>query len=62
MQAASKLIVVTGIAAIGILYVLGLINKRRGGSPDLSQKLLRWQLRLLWAVILFMVCVKWSRG
>ena len=62
MQVASNLIVVTGIAGLVILYVLGLINTRRGSSPDLSQKLLRWQLRLLWAVILFMVCVKWSRG
>ena len=62
MQAASNLIVVTGIAGLGILYVLGLINTRRGGSPDLSQILLRWQLRLLWAVILTMVCIKWSRG
>jgi hypothetical protein len=32
MQAASNLIVVTGIAALVILYVLGLINTRRGAA------------------------------
>jgi hypothetical protein len=43
MQAASNFIVAIGIAALVILYVLELINTRRGGSPNLSQKLLRWQ-------------------
>ena len=38
MQAASNLIVAIGLAALVILYVLELINTRRGGSPNLSQK------------------------
>jgi hypothetical protein len=62
MQAASSLMIVTGIAALVILYVLGLINARRGGSPNLSQKLLRWQSGLTMALVLFIVVKIWSRG
>lgn len=64
MQAASNLIVAIGIAALVILYVLELINTRRGGGPNLSQKLLRWQSVLQIALVLFIffVFTIWSRG
>jgi len=57
MQAASNLIVAIGLAALAILYVLELINTRRGGSPNLSQKLLRWQSVLQIALVLFIFIV-----
>ena len=57
MPAASNLIVAIGTGAVAILYVLGLINTRRDGSPDLSQKPLRWRAGLLFAVILIIVGV-----
>jgi nitrogen fixation/metabolism regulation signal transduction histidine kinase len=57
MQAASNLIVAIGLAALVILYVFELINTRRGGSPNLSQKLLRWQSVLQIAPVLFIFIV-----
>jgi hypothetical protein len=57
MQAASNPIVAIGIAALVILYVFELINTRRGGSPNLSQKLLRWQSVLQIALVLFIFIV-----
>jgi hypothetical protein len=57
MQAARNLIVASGLAALVILYVLELINTRRGGSPNLSQKLLRWQsvLQIAFVLSIFIV-------
>jgi hypothetical protein len=64
MQAASNFIVAIGIAALVILYVLELINTRRGGSPNLSQKLLRWQSvhQIVLVLFIFFVFTIWSRG
>ena len=42
----SAYIVPLAIAAVAVVLVLGLYNMLRGGSPNLSQKLMRWRVVL----------------
>lgn len=46
------------VAAVAVVLVLGLFNMLRGGSPDLSQKLMRWRVILQFvAIIVIMATV-----
>ncbi|MGA3339240.1 MAG: twin transmembrane helix small protein [Methylocella sp.] len=62
MHFASNLIVAIGIGAVTIVLLLGLINMLRGGSPNRSQKLMRWRIGLQFAVIVIIMGVLWFRG
>lgn len=42
------------IAAVAVVLALGLFNLARGGSPNLSQTLMRWRI-LLQAVALVVI-------
>jgi Hypoxia induced protein conserved region len=42
----SVYIVPVAIAAVAIVLMLGLYNMLRGGSPNLSQTLMRWRVIL----------------
>lgn len=43
------------LVAVAIILVLGLYNMMRGGSPNTSQKLMRWRVILQFiAIILIM--------
>lgn len=57
MHAASNLMVTIGAGAVAVVLLLGMINMRRGGSPNLSQKLMRWRVGFQFAVILIIVGV-----
>jgi hypothetical protein len=48
--------------AVALVLLLGLINLLRGGSPDLSQKLMRWRIGLQLFAIIVIVGVLWFRG
>ncbi|HXW70160.1 MAG TPA: twin transmembrane helix small protein [Methylocella sp.] len=61
MHAIGNLIVGIGIGAVTIVLILGLLNLLRGGSPNLSQKLMRWRIGLQFAVILIILGVLWLR-
>jgi hypothetical protein len=41
---------------------MGLINMLRGGSADLSQKLMRWRVGLQFLAIIVIMGVIWWRG
>jgi hypothetical protein len=43
------------LLAVTVVLVLGLGNMLRGGSPDLSQKLMRWRVGLQFVAILVIV-------
>jgi hypoxia induced protein len=59
----SAYVVPLAIAAVAVVLVLGLYNMLRGGSPNLSQKLMRWRVVLqLIAVIIIMLTVWAMRG
>lgn len=46
------------VAAVAVVLVLGLFNMLRGGSADLSQKLMRWRVILQFvAIVIIMVTV-----
>jgi hypothetical protein len=51
---------VTGLVAIVLL--LGLANMLRGGSPSLSQKLMRWRVGLQFFAILVIMSALWLKG
>ncbi|MDH3580708.1 MAG: twin transmembrane helix small protein [Hyphomicrobiales bacterium] len=39
------------LAAVAIVLILGLANMMRGGSPNRSQRLMRWRVILQFAAI-----------
>jgi hypothetical protein len=46
------------VVAVAVVLVFGLFNMLRGGSPDLSQKLMRWRVILqLVAIVIIMITV-----
>jgi hypothetical protein len=55
-------IVLMAVIAVAIVLVLGLFNMLRGGSPNLSQKLMRWRVGLQFVAILIIMAVLWWRG
>ena len=62
MHSLSNLIVATGVGAVTIVLLLGLINMLRGGSPNRSQKLMRRRVGLQFAVIVIIMGILWLRG
>ncbi len=54
---------VVGVAVFIVALVLfaGLVNMMRGGSPELSQKLMRWRVGLQFVAVLIIMCVLWFR-
>ncbi|MGA3302272.1 MAG: twin transmembrane helix small protein [Methylovirgula sp.] len=53
-----------GIAVFAVFFVLlmGLANMMRGGSPNLSQKLMRWRVGLQFLAILLIIGVLFFRS
>lgn len=46
------------IAAVAVVLVLGLVNMLRGGSPNTSQRLMRWRVVLQFiAIIVIMIAI-----
>jgi ABC-type nickel/cobalt efflux system permease component RcnA len=62
MRSASTLIVAIGTGAVAVVLVLGLLNMLRGGSANLSQKLMRWRVGVQFAVIVIILGILWFRG
>lgn len=51
--------IVVGIAtaAVAVVLLLGLFNLMRGGSAELSQKLMRWRVLLQFVAIIIIALV-----
>jgi NADH:ubiquinone oxidoreductase subunit 6 (subunit J) len=47
------------IGAVAIVLVLGLANLLRGGSPNTSQKLMRWRVGLQFVAIIVIMTTIW---
>jgi NADH:ubiquinone oxidoreductase subunit 6 (subunit J) len=47
------------IGAVAIVLVLGLANMLRGGSPNTSQKLMRWRVALQFIAIIVIMTTIW---
>jgi hypothetical protein len=50
------------IAAVAIVLLLGLINMMRGGSPNVSQKLMRLRVLLQFVAIVVIMAAIWMMG
>ncbi len=55
-------VVLVAVIAVAIVLVLGLFNMLRGGSPNVSQKLMRWRVGLQFVAIIVIMAVLWWRG
>jgi hypothetical protein len=49
-------------AAVAFVLLLGLANMLRGGSPNMSQRLMRWRVGLQFLAILIIMGVVWYRS
>jgi len=59
MEALADIIVPVAIAAVALALAAGLWNMMRGGSPNMSQKLMRARVLLQFAAIVLMMGALW---
>jgi NADH:ubiquinone oxidoreductase subunit H len=58
----STFIVPVAVAAVALVLLLGLLNMMRGGSPNTSQKLMRWRVLLQFVAIVVIMITVWATG
>ena len=57
-----NLLVSVALGAVAIVLMLGLFNMMRGGSPNMSQKLMRWRVGLQFVAVVIVMGVLWLRS
>lgn len=62
MNAAANFIVPVAIGAVAVVLLFGLANMLRGGSPNTSQKLMRWRVILQFLAIILIMIAIWLKG
>jgi len=50
------------VGAVAVVLLLGLANMFRGGSPNLSQKLMRLRVLLQFIAIIVIMATLWAMG
>jgi hypothetical protein len=58
----SNALVLVACVAVAVILLLGLVNMMRGGSPNLSQKLMRLRVLLQFVAIILIMGVVWWRS
>ena len=58
----SYIVVPLAIGAVAVVLLLGLLNFTRGGSPYLSQRLMRWRVLLQFVAIIIIMFTIWIIG
>ena len=58
----SSIILPVAVAAVALVLLLGLLNMMRGGSPNRSQKLMRWRVLLQFVAIVVTMLTVWAMG
>jgi len=58
----SHIAVPVAIGAVAIVLLFGLANMLRGGSPNLSQKLMRARVVLQFVAIIIIMAALWVMG
>jgi hypothetical protein len=53
-------IVPFAVGAVAVVLLLGLFNMLRGGSPNTSQKLMRWRVVLQLVAIIVIMAAVWA--
>lgn len=59
---ATHYLTIAALAAVAGVLVLGLINMTRGGSPNTSQKLMRWRVGLQFVAIIVLMTALYMRS
>ncbi len=58
----SNFVVLIAVGLVAAVLLMGLYNLLRGGSPNLSQKLMRWRIGLQFVAIVIIMLVLWLRS
>ena len=58
----SMIILPIAVGAVALVLLLGLLNMMRGGSPNRSQKLMRWRVALQFVAIVITMLAVWAMG
>ena len=58
----SHILLPIALAAVAIVLLLGLLNMMRGGSPNTSQRLMRWRVLLQFVAIVLAMATVWVMG
>ena len=58
----SFIVVPLAIGAVAVVLLLGLLNMTRGGSPQTSQRLMRWRVLLQFIAIIVIMMTIWAMG
>lgn len=58
----SNVLIPIAVAAVAAVLLMGLINMMRGGSPNLSQKLMRMRVLLQFIAIVITMTTVWIVG
>ena len=61
-HALSVYAVPVAIGAVAVVLLLGLVNMLRGGSPNVSQRLMRWRVVLQFVAVLVIMLTIWAMG
>lgn len=62
MSALFSFLVPVATIAVAIVLLFGLVNMMRGGSPETSQKLMRWRVILQFVAIVIIMAAIWMTG
>ena len=58
----SDLVLPIAVGAVAVVLLLGLFNMMRGGSPNLSQKLMQMRVLLQFIAIVIVMLTFWAMG
>lgn len=61
-QFMSYALVPIAIMAVAVVLVLGLANMMRGGSPNISQRLMRLRVLLQFVAVIVIMLAIWAMG
>lgn len=61
MHSPGSILVAIAVGAVAVVLFMGLGNLLRGGSPNLSQKLMRWRVALQFVAIVIIMGVLFFR-
>ncbi len=57
MHISGNVLVGIAVSVVALVLFAGLVNMMRGGSPALSQKLMRWRVGLPCLAVIIIMCV-----
>lgn len=58
----SYIVLPVAVGAVAVVLLLGLFNMMKGGSPNRSQKLMRWRVALQFIAIVVTMVTVWAMG